>query len=47
MRKVLAIFGGFVFCMAMVGTAVAQYTIQTPGQPPTNVNPMPGGGYMI
>jgi hypothetical protein len=36
-----------VACSLTVGAAAQGYVIQTPGRPPTNVNPLPDGRYII
>jgi hypothetical protein len=46
MGKFLAIAVTLSFSLT-VGAGAQGYVIQRPGQPPTNVNPLPGGGYKI
>ena len=49
MQRIVTIAGVLAFLELSLHSAFAQnggYVIQTPGQPPTNVNPLPGGGYM-
>jgi hypothetical protein len=50
MRVKLTIIGALFLSLICVTSASAQYggyTIQTPGQLPTYVNPTPNGGYMM
>jgi hypothetical protein len=50
MCKPFRIAAGFTFYLISVGMAAAQtggYTIQTPGRPPTNVNPLGNDRYII
>jgi hypothetical protein len=48
MQGVFVVIGALIFSsVTVIGAAAQGYVIQTPGQPPTNVNPSGQGRYII
>ena len=45
MKRLIALFG--MFFLSVASAYAGGYTIQTPGQLPTQVNPNVGGGYTV